>query len=220
MDFQSLFSLYAGASFDRQLALAELIGERGWGMNLNEGVIRFGEDLAFGVQLLGSENDAGNWLWAWANTQSDLPPELLQAVAELRQLGREESVDELTTAQFDLPEGRDGHHLAMVAGGILGCSPYYRAPYSGGALYFLVEVNPCDLEAARPLVTIPSTISQVISSFDLDHRAMVRGLLESRGFEVADSETGVRAQHGEGHEVTVDFDSEGRVSQIGGTFEP
>ena len=156
-------------------------------MDIGAGRVGFGEDLSYGIQLLGTETEGGNWLWAWANLESQLPPEVLQAVEPLRAIGEERGVEELCTPSFDLPEGREGHHLALVASKVLGGHLYYRGPYPGGALYFLiVGIDAAKLEAARPRALLPGTIAQAVSAFELDHELLARTLLEARGFEVSE----------------------------------
>jgi hypothetical protein len=50
------------------MALSDLIGERGWQLDLTSGTVTFGDDLRYHIQILGTErHDDGTWLWAWAS---------------------------------------------------------------------------------------------------------------------------------------------------------
>jgi len=94
-----LFDRHAAASWDKQQALAALVGKHSWQLDSENGVITFNERLKFPVQILGTESDVSNsWLWAWANKVSPLPATLLASANELRALGEREGIAELTQA--------------------------------------------------------------------------------------------------------------------------
>ncbi|WP_345780486.1 DUF6882 domain-containing protein, partial [Xanthomonas sacchari] len=105
------------------------------------GRVYFGEDLQFPIQLLGTAAEASaSGLWAWANTASNLPPALLANANALRAHGEHEGIAELAAPSSALGED-GGHHIALLAGALRGRC-YYRAPYDGGALFFLLEDVP------------------------------------------------------------------------------
>ena len=87
-EFCRLFDEHAAASFDKQLAFSEVIGERDWQFDLPTGVLSFGDDLSWPVQVLGTESEAGGtWLWSWANPTEGLPPRLLGSARVLQAAG-------------------------------------------------------------------------------------------------------------------------------------
>jgi hypothetical protein len=43
-EFRNLFTQYVGVGFAKQLAFVDLLGERGWGVDLGEGQVTFGDD--------------------------------------------------------------------------------------------------------------------------------------------------------------------------------
>src|SRR5687768_6419588 len=120
MSIGELFAQHVATGFARQLALGDLIGDRDWQLDLGQGMVTFGSDLRFPIQLLGTEShDEGTWLWAWANTGSNLPPQVLHLVGWLREYGQRNGVPELTEASFPLDRA-DGHQLALLASGLTG----------------------------------------------------------------------------------------------------
>ena len=55
-------------AFDRQLLLADLIGDRPWTYDLQSGTLTFGDRFAWHAEILGNESEeGGTLLWAWAN---------------------------------------------------------------------------------------------------------------------------------------------------------
>ncbi|MEM7558627.1 MAG: DUF6882 domain-containing protein, partial [Planctomycetota bacterium] len=135
-NFTPLLSKHIGSAFAKQLAFADFLGDRNWGVKISEGAATFGDDLSFPIQLLGTEADADeSWLWAWANEQSNLPANLLIACNELRRNGSENGIRELTERSFSQSVA-NGHQISMIASGLNANCCYYRGPYDGGTLFF------------------------------------------------------------------------------------
>jgi hypothetical protein len=218
-EFRALLSKHVGSAFARQLAFADHLGERNWNLDVQKGIATFGTDMKHPIQLLGTEADGDStWLWAWANEQSGLPEKILVACNQIRQLGTDQRIAEFQERSFSLDRA-DGHRLSLLASGIIGQCCYYRGPYDGGALFFLVNdvapavLKPVDAERAIRVVT------EVISQFEVDHRVMVESFLQSQGFSIEHSAEGIVAARN-GDSINIAYDSAGRISEIGGKINP
>src|SRR4051812_21681471 len=98
-----LFHRHAAATFAKQMCLQELVGQRDWQFQVRPGTLSFGAGLAWKVQLLGTRSAVSNtWLWAWANTASNLPPELLVDSLALKETGQRLAIPELVEAEWDM----------------------------------------------------------------------------------------------------------------------
>lgn len=215
--FQATLARHIGTAFARQLALADLLGERGWSLDLAEGIAHFGDDLHFPVQLLGSAaEDSASWLWAWANTASNLPDNLLVAANALRERGEREGPAELATASLPLDD--DGHMLALLAAA-LSARCYYRGPYRGGALFFLLEDVPAAAFAPCDDARVLRLLGQLVAQFPLDHRTMAEGFLEDQGYALR-REPGQTVAMRDGSRITLDFDALGRLARLQGSLAP
>ena len=219
MTFRALLSRHAGAAFWRQQGLAELVGSASWGIDMGEGRLTIGGH-AFPIQLLGSEAEGdGTWLWAWANVQSGLPPELVRFSEGLRERGECDGIAELSERSFPI-ERANGHEIGLVASGLARDGhAYYRAPYDGGALYVLLGDVPVPGAMDVPAVRVPGVLGQVVSTFDLDHRALTTGFLADAGFAPEDRGEVVSGRRGD-DVVTVTFDARGRIGGMEGTIAP
>jgi len=219
---KELLSQHIGIAFGRQLAFADFLEKQNclenseFNVDMNQGVVTFGKDLRYPIQLLGSESYGdSSWLWAWANTASNLPENLLQSVNRLKSMGSELQIGEFTDPGFSL-ERAHGHLLSLIASGIHGHSCYYRAPYSGGALYFLVLDLPREIFETPDSPRLISTIMELISqSFDIDCRYMVESLFAAHQYSVQSTPDGLLAVNGS-ESISISFDSLGRISNIGG----
>lgn len=214
--FKELLSRHIGTSFARQLAFADFIDQRNWQIDLDQGIATFGNDLQFPIQLIGTEAEGDEtWLWGWANTDSNLPENLLTVANQLKSLGEKFQIAELIEPTYSLDRA-SGHTLSMIATGVDGQTCYYRGPYPGGAIYFLVSGLPQHVfgqfDGLRVLNTIPQILSQ---GFDLDLRLMAESFLTEQNFELQKTPEGITAVRGE-ETITLAFDDQGRITNIGG----
>lgn len=219
--FQDHFADHAASSFARQMALGDVIGERPWGIDVQKGLLRFGDDLEYPVQLLGTHAfEPRTWLWVWANTQSNLPPQLTETALRIRQLGEAQTVEAFTQPSLQLGDITD-HMIAMTCSGLEGGRCYYRAPYEGGALFVLLDDVPAEVLAPVSLPRVNTVLMEVISQFDVDHRRMVTSFLRQQGLHAAsNAAAGIRAERaGEGH-IEISFDELGRISNVAATLGP
>ena len=199
----------------RQEALTDLLKDRDWAVNIDERAATFGDDLRFAIQLLGTEGEgAGTWLWAWANSQSNIPPDLLGAANWLRDYGQQHGIAELTEAEIPLDRA-DGHMLAMLANGLTRRC-YYRGPYPGGALFFLIEDLPDPLAQPISPARVVSVLGQALQLYPVDHRVMVESFFGDINWAVTPTADGITGRSPGGSAVVVSFDSLGRVSNIEG----
>jgi hypothetical protein len=151
--FQELLDRYAFRAYERQHRLSALVGERDWLLDTESAIIKFGEDLVFPVQFLGTESDDTNtWLWADANSRVALPAASLELCHKVRALGSSEGIEEFGIDHFPFVEevgNPTGHTLAMVTISLGGASAYYRGPHEAGAVF--VAVNDPRIDAQPDL---------------------------------------------------------------------
>ena len=195
---------YVFRIMDNNVRMQEVLGEYNWNVDMRLGTIAFktksGAVIATcPVQLVGSEAN-GTWLWAWANKESNPPADLLVAVGKLKEDGTEAHFQ--ITEEFPVPSETFGHEMAILCAGLSGSYGTFRCPFSGGALYVVVESFP----KARNLPFNPNRTTQAvmaaISTFKVkDHRAAWEA------FPV-------------GERLEVSFDDQDRIKNIQMTLSP
>ncbi|NOK59489.1 MAG: hypothetical protein GFH27_549285n13 [Chloroflexi bacterium AL-W] len=212
--FQDLLSQHIASSLLKQQALGDFLGNHNWGVDITAGTVDFGKGCVYPIQIIGTESDInGTWLWGWANDASGIPPQLLTCANTLRELGEEQQIDILSQAQLQLGE-IDGHLLTIVASGVCNADAYYRGPYDGGAVFFLIKQSPLAEQAPTSPITLINMISSVISQFSVQHRLMVQAFLQQQGYQLTESLTEVIALSPSGHTITITFDDMGRISNM------
>ncbi|MBL4648991.1 MAG: hypothetical protein JKY03_04615 [Aureispira sp.] len=181
IEFEVLVEQHAGLSFEKQLRFGELIGDEDWQLDMTEGTISFGE-LAFPIQVIGSFSFQDNsWMCAWANTQSGLPENLLQQSYKLRELGEEEDIDALSSGHFNVAE-EFVHQIGLFACGFFETKSYYCANYGQGILVVTIDSDAILAIDKRNVEAVGPTLSQLISSIELDHKNVFFNYLIDREF--------------------------------------
>lgn len=215
--FKTLLSRHAGASLARQIAFGDIIGDASWEVDMGAAVIAFGV-RAFHMQVLGTEAEGDqSWLWGWANAASGIPEPLLKSANELRAFGEAEAIDVLTERSFPLAR-KSGHELALFASGVNGSSAYYRAPYSGGALYVLITNPGVPPVEETPDERVPTILAQMLQMFDLDHGIATRSFLRDAGFAIEERDNVIQATRRQST-LTLGFDDQGRLANIDGKLK-
>ncbi len=203
------------APLDKQLRLSDLIGECPWHFDAASCLLTFNTQYRWQTQLLGTESEAsGTWLWAWANTESNIPAHLLAASLALKAYGEQHGIPELTTPQLPLHQ-IDGHTLALLASGICEANAYYRCPYEGGALYVLIMDENFPKCPDLPLQRIATVFPQAIASLEIpDHKLALVGYLDHYSFvHEPDGDRIVVKEKGE-VVLTATFDEQNRLTNL------
>jgi hypothetical protein len=141
------------ASFVKQVQLSAILRILDqWTFDVTTGTLSVGKDLHWHAEILGTESHETNtWLWAWANTGSNLPSALTQASLQMKRLGEEQTIPELTQPQLPLTADINGHVLSMIASGVCDGDAYYRGPYDGGAAFLLIKDDKFPRSQEHPL---------------------------------------------------------------------
>lgn len=214
--FDDLLERRAAIAFENQRALADLLGDHNWQVDVPTGRMTFSgsSTIACDVQLLGTESyESNTWLWAWANTQSNLPPKVLQSAQELRELGEQQGLEMLTTPSIDL-DGRNAHEIAMIASGLCNADAYYRGDYGAGALYCLLTLPQLRQRPPVTALEVSMVMSQLIAGISLNHRRAFVHYLNAKGLRPEETSSQVRATLPDGGTVNAEFDDLGRLTEI------
>lgn len=210
-----LFELHVAGSVDKQLQLAELIGDHDWQLDIDRGKINFGELGPWRIQVLGlASKRTGTWLWSWAIQTIEIPPGLLKVVTALQRLGDLKDVPEFVN--FELPHGEQiGTRLALTTTGMFKADAFYRAPYSGGALYLLLADPIYPRQRVNPAVRIPTVLPQVFQRFkDLDHRQVLDGYLMYYGLTAVPEGSDVIIENGTEPILRAHFDEHDQLTSM------
>ncbi|NLR67991.1 hypothetical protein HGH92_27040 [Chitinophaga varians] len=212
---KDLIAQYGGIALDKQNDLSAVIGDNNWTVDLSEGVISFGDQLTFPIQIMGTfSHSSETFLWGWANTQSDLPENLLQQAAQLKAYGEEHQLPLFTTGQFECAIN-DVHYIGLIASGMFGSSAYYVADYGSGALLVTIKSEVVDKVRTDSPQRVLTVFPQLISLFEMDHQQALASYLKAKAFDVIMKEKELSATYN-GSTIVATFDELHRLASLNG----
>ena len=217
IDYTSLEELieqHAGLSFEKQLVFGDVIGSNAWELDMGKGNIIFG-DLDFPIQIIGSLsfNDS-SWMWGWANAKSGMPENLLVQSNQLKEIGQDKGIKELTDGHFNVEEGFE-HKIGMMACGLFNSKSYYCANYGQGTLVVTIEDDKIpEIDKSR-IEKVLTNFPQLISAVDLNHKNTFKNYLIDRDFELNISDNRMEGMKN-GRVLTAEFDELNRLKSLNG----
>lgn len=213
-------------SYEHQLHLADLaeqLGEHSWHVDLDTRTLDLAgqRTLRTTAHLLGSTSeDAGSWLWGWANP-SGFSPQVTEVGAQVAELGRGHGVRELADPEIPL-EPDTAARLTDAAKVITGHWTSYSGEAGPGTrVYFLIDAP----ELALPAPSTPRCLRVMAESLGTgmvhDHQRALASYTRFRGIAATNGHDGtpVRMQLPDG-EITVAFDDIGRIADLSGRAGP
>lgn len=213
MNYDTLLEEYAGVAFEKQYNLAEIIGNNDWQIDMNTGMISFGENHSFPMQILGSYAfDSETWLWAWANEASNIPENLLIEANELKKLGEDRNIEFLTMPEYKM-ESTDVHSLGLIASGKFGSSAYYAGNYGSGILLVTLKSEDVDNIPYNEQARILTVFSEIIKIFAVNHKRALKNYLEAKGYAIQENGNKYEATK-EDKTINAEFDEKDRLVNL------
>lgn len=212
---EALIEVYGGIALEKQDALGELIGELPWNLDMDTREIRFGDELAFSFQILGSfSHSSETWLWGWGNTQSGLPQNLLDHALRLKAYGEKNQIGLFTDETFSASQN-DLHLIGLIASGMFKSFGYYLADYGAGTLCITLESGKPVESVNNDGLRIVTLFPQLISLFEMNHKAALKNYLLAKGYHIQEGENTLTASLGD-NSLRAEFDDASRLTSLNG----
>lgn len=209
-NWSELFSACVGkATLLQKRAFKLLVEDSKWQVDFDSGKIYF-DEREFDIQFIGSESFSSNtWLWGYKNING-FDERLLELANKAREFGEKFGLSAFGTPQFDLDENFNGHTISMVACTAFYEQNYYRIEYEGGAAYVAFR---SDVIFEEPVLAneILGVVNECISSYELDHKIFIKGLLLSCDMKFSESPNEIVANK---YELSFKFDELNRLINI------
>lgn len=214
LTFEELYNQFVALSYEKQLVFSELVGDRSWDFNMMQGTLTFGE-YVFPMQILGTYSEKeSSWMWAWANKQSGIPENLLQASDIMQKRGVAHAVEELTTASYKTDENM-GHYLAQIAVGVTGASCYCPVNFKGIQVFVLINSEEVDAGRITDTALVTSHFTKTISALDCNHKQALYHYLKQKEFKVEFTGNNLIADRADDQVIGI-FDLNERLLKVSG----
>ena len=212
-NFQELFEKYAAIGMEKQENVIELIGDKAWNADLEEGTLTFEGNLTFPVQILGSVSHIDNtWLWIWANKDAQYNEKTLKQANDLKEYGDLHSVYELSAPSFDVYEN-DWYKIGVIATGLYDYSFYYMGNYGNGSAIFTINSAEINKNMKNNPENVLKIFPRLISTFEMNHKNAFRHYLLAKGFSVSENDSNINGKHDD-FSLKAEFDGLGRLTGL------
>jgi len=209
-NWSKLFSACVGkATLLQKRAFKLLVEGSNWQVDFDSGKIYF-DEREFDIQFIGSESFSSNtWLWGYENING-FDEQLLKLANKAREFGEKFGLSAFSTPRFDLDENFNGHTISMVLCAAFDEQNYYRIEYDGGAAYVAFR---SDVVFEEPVLAneLLSVVNECISSYELDHKIFIKGLLLSCDMKFSESPNEIVSDK---YELSFKFDELNRLINI------
>ena len=218
--FQERFEQFALISLEKQSKLESLIADQTHELDLDGGRILFaGREIP--MQVLGTESDNTlTWLWAWAEEQTEIPEQLLDASLRMRSWGSSANIPEFTIPSLDL-DRTDGFALSLVASQICNASCHFRDVYEGGALYLLLFDREIDNLSPYDRSGLVRAMTNLFSRYEMNQRNALLSYIKLKGHALTERDGVLSVELETRERLVAEFDARDKLVVINGTpFAP
>ncbi|WP_103619535.1 DUF6882 domain-containing protein [Campylobacter concisus] len=209
-NWSELFSACVGkATLLQKRAFKLLVEGSNWQVDFDSGKIYF-DGREFDMQFIGSESFSSNtWLWGYENING-FDERLLELANKARAFGEKFGLSAFSTPRFELDENFNGHTISMVLCAAFDEQNYYRIEYEGGAAYVAFR---SDVVFEEPVLAneLLGVVNECISSYELDHKIFIKGLLLSCDMKFSESPNEIVSDK---YELSFKFDELNRLINI------
>ena len=207
--FKMVLSKYGALALDKQENLSELIGEASGELDIEKGILSFG-DIVFPIQILGFySEDLMQWSWAWDNEEI-FGENLIRASKQMKTIGDEFDIPEFTSTAIQ-SDFNDCHTLAMVATSILNMDAYYAVSEEGIDIFVLIKSDL--IEENDSVVKFRDTFYTFQKNFNIYPKIAFEAYTKLKGYGFKPHEYFALAKIGESR-VMAGFTERGNITRI------
>ena len=179
-DLQDLFSKYGALALEKQEILSSIVGNDEPELDIEKGIVRFGEK-EFPIQLIGFlDPDENTWSWAWDNDDIGFPEDLIEEAKAVKEFGEKQNIPQLVENVFNASL-TEAHILNMTISSIFNNDAYCAVNY--GSFVFFVTIESDEIEISDDIDVFANVINDFHRKFEVNHLKALRGYALNKGYE-------------------------------------
>ncbi|MDR2545115.1 MAG: hypothetical protein LBD03_06180 [Methanobrevibacter sp.] len=170
---QSLFSKCGGLGLEHHNDLENLIKDKNPDFNLENGTIKWGEDLKFNFQLLGTLSlQDEKWYWAWDNQDIELPEKIIKQSEKVKEIGEKYTINQMKENMFQASL-HEAHIISMTITGLFEDDGYYVIDFEG--LLFFIAIKSDKIPHEKTVERFLYNYNTFQKEFDVNPRLALEG---------------------------------------------
>lgn len=207
--FKVVLSKYGALALDKQENLSEFIGDSEANLDLENGILSFG-DKKLPIEVLGFyHDDLKQWSWAW-DSEDIFGADLIKAAVEIKQAGIDAGIPEFSSPILQT-DFNASHTLAMATVGILDFDAYYAVNEDG--LDIFVAIKSGNIPAVDSVEKFKDTFYTFQKNFNVYGRLAFESYTKLKGYRIKHHDDFDVAYLGESR-LIVGFTERGNVRTI------
>lgn len=217
LNFRNVFSICIGNTFLYQRRFIKYLGKyNNWNTDLKEGTLKL-DDKLFDVEYIGTTNVSDN-LWYSSELENVIPDEYVNLMINTRKTLQSLNLQELAESKIELKNDINGYNLSMI---YIAFAPENVAYFCGSgdtSIYMFVKNLPEDIFKKINSVEFSSCVMEIISTFNVDHKLMIKALLSENEIEYHDEQNNIIAKFNDDSILTIEFDNNNLLKNISGNL--
>ena len=217
VEFKNIFSICIGKSYLFQHRFIDYLGKYNyWNTNVNDGILKLDERI-FNVEYIGTTSKSDNF-WYSSELEKVIPDEYVNLMINTRKIMQSLNLDKLAEGKIMLSNDINGYNLSMI---YIAFAPENVAYFCGTgdtSIYMFVKDLPENIFKKMNSVEFSSRVMEIISTFNVNHKLMVKALLLENEIEYNDLQNSIIAKFNENSVLTIEFDDNGLIKNISGNL--
>lgn len=217
LNYKNIFSICIGKSYLFQSRFIDYIGKYShWDTNIKEGILKLDERL-FNVEYIGTTSTSDNY-WYSSELESLIPDEYVNLMIKIKKTMQSLNLEQLTEGKIPLTNDINGYNLSMI---YIAFAPENVAYFCGSgdtSIYMFVKQLPENIFKKMNSVEFSSKVMEITSTFNVNHKLMVKALLCENEIDYNDDDNNIVAKFNENSILTIEFDNNGLLKKVSGNL--
>lgn len=217
LNYKNIFSICIGKSYLFQSRFIDYIGKYShWDTNIKEGILKLDERL-FNVEYIGTTSTSDNY-WYSSELESLIPDEYANLMIKIKKTMQSLNLEQLTEGKIPLTNDINGYNLSMI---YIAFAPENVAYFCGSgdtSIYMFVKQLPENIFKKMNSVEFSSKVMEITSTFNVNHKLMVKALLCENEIDYNDDNNNIVAKFNENSILTIEFDNNGLLKKVSGNL--
>lgn len=217
LNYKNIFSVCIGKSYLFQSRFIDYIGKYShWDTNIKEGILKL-DERSFNVEYIGTTSTSDNY-WYSSELESLIPDEYVNLMIKIRKTMQSLNLEQLTEGKIPLTNDINGYNLSMI---YIAFAPENVAYFCGSgdtSIYMFVKQLPENIFKKMNSVEFSSKVMEITSTFNVNHKLMVKALLCENEIDYNDDNNNIVAKFSENSVLTIEFDNNGLLKKVSGNL--
>lgn len=217
LNYKNIFSICIGKSYLFQSRFIDYIGKYShWDTNIKEGILKL-DERSFNVEYIGTTSTSDNY-WYSSELESLIPDEYVNLMIKIRKIMQSLNLEQLTEGKIPLTNDINGYNLSMI---YIAFAPENVAYFCGSgdtSIYMFVKQLPENIFKKMNSVEFSSKVMEITSTFNVNHKLMVKALLCENEIDYNDDNNNIVAKFNENSVLTIEFDNNGLLKKVSGNL--